>query len=125
MHSEAMWSNLDDRPVFVFDPAYNAHLCYWSGIAMTRSFAAIIIGQEFWGILPTRSVVEAAWQEHARLCLAGAYGDVKWHDALYNNKLNFHRYLQRCIKSRDENLFERLTRRYTPEEALLWLLSER
>lgn len=127
MRSEISWSYISDRPVFVYDTHYDAHLCYWNGVAMTRAYALIIIGSAFFGIFPSASQRAAAWKDYLRVYKSGAFATREWDDIVhgnnYNFEYNFHQRLMNWITKSNSKFFVELRNKYTPQQALSWLKS--
>ena len=126
MRSEASWSCISDRPVFLYDPHYDIHLCYWNGVAMTRSHALIIIGLIFFGIYPAKSQREEAWHEFNRAYSSGAFATRVWDDLLHDmEEYTFHSRLINWITRSNSKFFSEMKDRYTPQEVLAWCTSDK
>lgn len=123
MRSEAAWSYLDPRPVCLYDPKYDAHLAFWNGVAMTRSYALMIYGTAWCNIYYPESQKKAAWDEYQTIYRSGGFGTRAW-DSLLENKshIDFHNSLTSFIVKKDSKFFQKLKERYTAKEALAWFL---
>lgn len=112
IHSESSWSRITDTPVFVYDPKYDAHLCYWRGIQMTRSYAHIIIAMNWFEMSPSAAHFTAAYDEHKRLMLCGVMNSTD-----YSEKSTHYALMQ-------ELELEPIIKQYTPQQAFAWMLNE-
>ena len=123
MRSEAAWSYLDPRPVCLYDPKYDAHLVFWNGTAMTRSYALMIYGTTWCNIYYPESQKKSAWDEYQKIYRSGGFGTREW-DSLLENKsyIDFHNSLASFIVKKDSKFFQKLKERYTAKEALAWFL---
>ncbi len=124
-HSEHSWSLLTDRPLFLYDPHYDARLCYWNGFATTRSYAAMVIANIFCGITVGQSQKQAAWDQYLRYYSSGAWGHHDWDSTVDGSDADrFYHVVLKYINNggtNRENFFQLLKQRYTPQQAFAWL----
>ncbi len=121
MRSEAAWSYLDARPVHLYDPKFDAHLTYWNGVAMTKTYALIIYSLVWLKTNPTITMKKFAWEEYNRIYRSGGFNTREW-DSILNNiyNYNFHNHLIQFILKKDSKFFNRLSEQYTAKQALEW-----
>ena len=125
------WSYLSPKPIFVHHKKYDAHLVFWNGIVITKTYATMIIASKWMNIFFGNSQKEAAWDEYNRLYRLGAFGHHKW-DAILNrhsssSMLNYLTTLVAFNKTEEFDVvmkpeFSRLTIQYSPAEAMEWAL---
>lgn len=118
-HLESAWSLITDTPVFLHDTAYDIHYCYWHGVQLTRSYAILIISDEFLKIYPSKFATIHAYNEYHELCKR----------ELVLNKLKKHYdyrtwYLKLKEDINNKVSFNILINAYTPQHAMRWLLQE-
>ena len=123
MRSEVAWSYLDPKPMCLYDPKYDAHLVFWNGIAMTKSYALMIYGTLWCNIYYPESQKIAAWDEYQKIYRSGGFGTRDW-DSLLERKshLDFVNTLVNFIAIKDTNFFKKLKENYTAKEALSWFM---
>lgn len=127
LESAQAWSLIDKKPVSVYSTKYDAHLVYWNGIAMTRTYALLIISTEWMKMYHTASVKEAAWKEYNRLYRLGAFGHYDWDATI--SRVSFHSFIGYLTNqiTKNDTMIDELLLLYTPQDALMWLdpVSER
>ena len=124
MRSEASWSLLDPRPVCFYDQEYDAHLVYWNGVLMTRTYAVMIYSNLWLNMYATRSMKKSAWEEYNRVYRSGGFRTREW-DSIVDSfdENNFHNQLINFInkgKKHSDLFLNRLRSQYTAQEALSW-----
>lgn len=118
MHSEAAWSHIAPTPVFVYDPEYDAYLCFWNGVAMTRTYALIIYSWHWLNIMPSYSQREVAMDEFSRLYRAGAFRTREWDEVVdRENWISYHTLLSKLIDT-DNTFFPTLVKQYNAKQML-------
>lgn len=123
MRSEAAWSYLDPKPLCVYDPKHDAHLVFWNGIVMTRSYALMIYGTAWCSIYYPESQKIAAWKEYQRIYRSGGFDHRSW-DGLLERK-SYHDFTNSLINfmvMKDKTFFIKLKEKYTAKEALSWFM---
>lgn len=122
MRSECSWSLLSDRPVIFYDEHYDAHLCYWNGVGMTKTYALLIVSSGFFNMHPNDSQKMHAWNEYERVYRAGAFHTKDWDTLLEWTApaSAMHGYLQSLITKNDQYFLKNLRDKYTPQQALGW-----
>lgn len=123
MRSEVAWSYLDPKPMCLYDPKYDAHLVFWNGIAMTRSYALMIYGTIWCNIYYPDSQKFAAWEDYQRIYRSGGFGTRAW-DTLLDKKFHTEMIptLTRYIAKGDATFFAKLKEKYTAKEAMTWFM---
>lgn len=123
MRSEAAWSYLDPRPICLYDPKYNAHLVYWNGVALTRTYALIIIETVWMNIYPTDHQRQVAWNEYQRIYRSGGFQTRSW-DKIIDNQdyYQFYRKFIQYICAKNTKFFSNLKEQYDAKTALSWFL---
>lgn len=122
MRSEVAWSYLDPKPMCLYDPKYDAHLVFWNGVAMTRSYALMIYGTLWCNIYYPESQKIAVWEEYQRIYRSGGFGTRDW-DTLLEGKshLEMTPTLTRYI-AKNTKFFTILKEKYTAKESLAWFM---
>lgn len=125
MRTELAWSLIDQKPVFLYDPEYDAHLVFWNGVAMTRSYALLIYSKVWCEIYPSPSQKHAAWNEYLKIYRSGGFKTKTWdvivrydHDVMTNRFISF-------LTKNDPKFLIKLKEKYTAKEALSWFLPSR
>lgn len=123
MYTEASWSRITDTPVFLYDELYDARLCFWNGVPMTRTMAQIIIAMNWYNIFPGKKTAELAYDEYRKFQeLEIISKDLK---SMTYNKTNLVYFLIGEITGKatlfDDDLY---VNKYSPQEAFSWLLKE-
>lgn len=111
LDSAKSWSIITDTPVFVCVQQHDIHLCYWSGLLITRNHAHSIICQNWMNLYQAKHVSDAIHYEylnlqnkHPTLC-----GDFEYIG--YANVFDFDK-------------IDELVQKYSTQTALSWLLEE-
>ena len=126
MISELSWSMLDSRPVFARDERFDAHICFWNGIMMTRTYALIIVGSNWNNVFPTMSVKRAAWAEFVKLYGLGVFRDKDWDGYFDSARFDQHHlFLEKQINSENTQFLKSLKTKYSSKEALSWFMNSR
>lgn len=123
MRSEAAWSYLDPKPICIYDPKYDAHLVYWNGVGMTRSYALMIYSSVWMQLYFPDSAKKVAWEEFNKIYRSGAFSTRAWdHTIDSKDWSNFHNLLIKFISKKDPNFFTQLKAKYSPDQAISWFL---
>lgn len=123
MRSEAAWSYLDPKPICLYDPKYDAHLAYWNGIAMTRTYALMIYSTTWLQIYPTDTQRQAAFDEYNRIYRMGGFGTRAWDTQIGNRSYHgFYNYLASLICKKDSKFLTNLKEQYHAKQALGWFM---
>lgn len=125
MRDDCAWSLLDPRPLVIYDSTWDAHLCFWNGVGMTRSSALLIYSQMWLNSYAALSARTAAYDEYKRLYLAGAFHTTDWDKTLYLTPAMLHSRLISLICKKDQNFFENLSSKWTAPQALQWFSNSR
>lgn len=125
MRSEVSWSYLSPRPMFFKNEEYDAHICFWNGIAMTRSYALIITGLVWNNIYPSQSMRTVAWDEFVKVYSLGVFEDYKWDNYVSTFKPSHHNYLMQLIGKNNPKILTDLAANYSPQTAFSWFLSDK
>lgn len=126
MIPEIAWTLLDDKPLFFRTSTNDAILCRWNGILMTKTYALIIQSMTWNKTFPSDSVKQAAWKEFTKLYGLGVFLGADWDDYISNNDFNSHHTFlitQMCKEQHD--FLNKLSVKYTPQQALSWFMSAR
>ena len=123
MRSETAWSYLDPKPVCLYDPKFDAHLVYWNGIGMTRSYALIIYCIAWMNSYPPESQKQAAWIEYNRIYRLGGFQTRAWDRIIdsYDHS-NFHSALTSYISKKNPKFLYDLKDKFTAKEAFEWFM---
>jgi len=123
MRSELAWSLIDPKPVFLYDPKYDAHITIWNGVAMTRTYALMIYSVFWCNIYPSPSQKKAAWDEYIRIYRSGGFKTRDW-DNIINDiqPEQLHNRLSAMMVIKDPMFLMRLKNKYSAKDALSWFL---
>jgi hypothetical protein len=122
MYSEACWSRISDTPVFLYDEWYDARLCFWSGVSMTRTIAQMIIAINWYNIFPGKKAIELAYDEYRKFQeLEIISKNIK---SMTFDKTNIIYFLIGEITGKASIFDDHLYVKYSPQEAFSWLLKE-
>lgn len=125
MISELSWSLLDPKPLMVYNKKFDAHICCWNGVLMTRTYALIVVAYQWNNIMPSQAISHAAWKEFVKLYSLGVFGDVDWDHYIEQTQYNTHHtYLIRQLNADNAN-FVNLKKQYTAPQALSWFMNTR
>lgn len=123
MRSEAAWSYLDPRPICVYDPKFDAHLVYWNGVAMTRSYALMIYSINWMNFYPPESQKFAAWKEYNKIYRSGGFLTRTWdHVVDTYDHITFQPILANYLNKKDPKFLYNLKSKFTAQEAFNWFL---
>lgn len=126
MTSELSWSLLDPKPVLVYNKQYGANICCWNGIMMTRTYALIVVANQWNNIMPIASVSYAAWQEFTRLYSLGVFAPADWDNYMSTAQFNRHHlYLEKQLTANNPEFLMSLKKQYTAPQAIGWFLNSR
>ena len=123
MRSESAWSFLDSRPICIYDEKYHAHLAFWNGVGMTRTYAIIIYGMTWLNLFPSLSQREEAFAEYNRIYRSNGFGTRDWDSQLRDmNSYTFPNYLMKLICRNDISFLQELSKKYDQKTALSWFM---
>lgn len=123
MRSEAAWSYISPIPIQIYDKKFDAHLVFWNGVAMTRTYALLIYSQLWLNIYPTLSLKKAAYEEYDKIYRAGGFHTRDWDSLLgmiFDYNLQTH--LIRFLNNKDSKFLTKLTEQYSSKDALNWFV---
>lgn len=126
MRTELAWSLIDQKPVFLYDPEYDAHLVFWNGVAMTRSYALLIYSKVWCEIYPSPSQKSTAWREYIQVYRSGAFKTKAWDNLIlnYHPDVMINQFISFLVMN-DPKFLIKLKEKYTAKEALSWFLPSR
>ena len=128
MYSEAAWSLIDNRPIFLYVESRDAHVCYWNGVAITRTYALLIYYTQWLNLYPTESMKMPAWCEFQRLERMNIFGNgQRWVEVMYyQTSANFHLTLTQLISGGNSNsFFDDMRQKHSASSAILWFHPDR
>jgi hypothetical protein len=128
---ELTWSRLDIRPILVFDPNLNVHLCYWNGVSMTRSAALGLYSSFYLKIKISAKDLAVIEEDLKRALVSGALDREEgiWKEFMRRwdqqpIRTSFFSLLSQCVNGQ-EDMFELLRERYTNKEILDFFREDR
>lgn len=125
LEAEQAWSIIGNKPVSVYIPKYDAHLVYWYGVAMTRSYALLLISTCWMKMYHSSSVKEAAWNDYNRVYRLGAFGHHDWDKTITTTSYHeFPGFLMKMLNRKSNGNIKNLIENYSAQEATLWLDTE-
>lgn len=78
MHSEAMWSKLDYKPILLHSQSKDMYIVYWGGIGMTHGQALSIAGEHLLKVFPCPKVKEALYEDFRKTFCAWGFQTEAW-----------------------------------------------
>lgn len=114
---------ITDTPVFVYVQQHDAHLCYWSGVPMTRKHAHRWICENWLNLYQAKHVYEEIDAEYSRLKKISIL-------PFANSEHSDYIRVSACFVSRfagspiDFSVLTSLVEKYSPQTALSWLLQD-
>lgn len=115
-----VWSTMVNHPLCYYDPHYDAHMCAWSGVIMTRTFAMLIVSANWMNMFPNDSQKSAAEREFHRLVALGA---LNWPDdaPTYYHVMNK---LTHSLNNNPQSGFNQAKERLGAKKAMAWFLPQ-
>lgn len=123
MRSETAWSILSPVPHNFYFEDTDSHITFWNGVAMTQTYARLIVAQIWMNMFFTESVKEQAWLEFNRIYRSNGFKTKDWDKIIENcNFDDFPNKLIKFLTKSNKNFLRDLREKYSPQEALSWFL---
>ena len=122
IESAVVWSTMVNYPLCYYDSHYDAHMCAWNGVVMTRSLAMLIVTGQWMNLFPNTSQKDAVEAEYRRLIKLGALKS----DMISENDtyIEITRSLKYKLHNGSKKFFNDLLDKYSSKEAMSWFLPQ-
>jgi hypothetical protein len=123
MHDVAAWSFISPVPFNMYIKKHDAHITYWNGVAMTQTYARMIVGTLWLNIYYAETTKISAFREYNKIYRAGVFNTRSW-DYIIDEKSsdNMVNMFIKFINKKDASFFLKLIEKYSPQETLEWFL---